>query len=350
MNRIRLVLITIFMLMLSAPLPADIYINMNAPGIHKEYDKKLGKEVWKNARGRVLGEAGKVKSLQDLDERAFLDPAFKMKKKVWDKDNNCYKWRDVTLSERQNLYAKTHNICYVNMNAPGVHKEYDKKLGKMVWKSGSGSVLADVENARPMHEMDKYVYAGDDVDKSPYMKKVWDRERGCYVWKDNMGNFMGRDKKSSKDYRDWVTNKNRQWFEQNERPKSSGNHDDGSTIPDSGGDEVQSSYSNDGGSSYIIGKWRTISFSYDDSGCIWKVDKTDIHKAENMKLILREDNTFTIFTDEVLTGTYSYNGSSLVLTDGEEKVNCNVEKIGDNKIKVYMNDDGCKLYFTMVKE
>ena len=97
-------------------------------------------------------------------------------------------------------------IIYVNTNAPGVHKEYDSKRGCEVWKNSMGSFIATVEESEPMSQMDKnnIVYSTKEeaeangggnylVDKDfNQIKKVWDSERGCYVWKDMFGSYYGR--------------------------------------------------------------------------------------------------------------------------------------------------------------
>ena len=95
---------------------------------------------------------------------------------------------------------------YVNTKAPGVHKEYDSQRGCEVWKSSTGSFLGTVDECEPMTEMDKdnIVYANKEeaqkhgsnqyfVDKDfNQIKKVWDSDRNCYVWKDMFGSYYGR--------------------------------------------------------------------------------------------------------------------------------------------------------------
>lgn len=97
------------------------------------------------------------------------------------------------------------NVVYVNTEAPGVHKVYDKQYGCYVWKSGMGDFICRDKEMKSMWEMDKHVYftgANNDPDNpqvSPYsgVKKVWDKKRGCYVWKNvYTGDFLGTDKAS----------------------------------------------------------------------------------------------------------------------------------------------------------
>ena len=99
------------------------------------------------------------------------------------------------------------NVVYVNTDAPGVHKVYDKKYGGYVWKDGMGGFLCRDKEMKPISEMDKHVYftgTNNDPDNpqvSPYsgVKKEWDKKRGCYVWKSSTGDFLGTDKASVKE-------------------------------------------------------------------------------------------------------------------------------------------------------
>ena len=96
------------------------------------------------------------------------------------------------------------NTVFVNTDAPGVHKEYDSKRGCYVWKTGMGSFLCTDKEMKPLWEMDKHVYfngVNNDPDNpktgSSDVRKVWDKNRGCYVWKNiYTGDFLGTDKKS----------------------------------------------------------------------------------------------------------------------------------------------------------
>lgn len=103
------------------------------------------------------------------------------------------------------LLTLAQDVVYVNTDAPGVHKEYDKKYGGYVWKNGMGSFICRDKEMKSIWEMDKNVYftgSNNDPDNpevSPYsgIKKVWDKKRGCYVWKNvYTGDFLGTDKAS----------------------------------------------------------------------------------------------------------------------------------------------------------
>lgn len=105
------------------------------------------------------------------------------------------------------ILTLAQDVVYVNTEAPGVHKEYDKKYGCYVWKSGMGDFICRDKEMKSIWEMDKHVYftgANNDPDNpqvSPYsgVKKVWDKKRGCYVWKNvYTGDFLGTDKASVK--------------------------------------------------------------------------------------------------------------------------------------------------------
>lgn len=105
------------------------------------------------------------------------------------------------------IMTLAQDVVYVNTEAPGVHKEYDKKYGCYVWKSGMGDFICRDKEMKSIWEMDKHVYftgANNDPDNpqvSPYsgVKKVWDKKRGCYVWKNvYTGDFLGTDKASVK--------------------------------------------------------------------------------------------------------------------------------------------------------
>ncbi|MBO6023695.1 MAG: hypothetical protein J6P83_02460 [Bacteroidales bacterium] len=103
------------------------------------------------------------------------------------------------------LLTLAQDVVYVNTDAPGVHKEYDKKYGGYVWKNGMGSFICRDKEMKSIWEMDKNVYftgSNNDPDNpevSPFsgIKKVWDKKRGCYVWKNvYTGDFLGTDKAS----------------------------------------------------------------------------------------------------------------------------------------------------------
>jgi len=102
------------------------------------------------------------------------------------------------------LLSFAQNVVYVNTDAPGVHKEYDSKHGCYVWKSGTGDYLCSDKEMKPIWEMDKHEYfngTNGDPDNpkvtSQQIKKVWDKKRECYVWKNiYTGDFLGTDKKS----------------------------------------------------------------------------------------------------------------------------------------------------------
>lgn len=102
------------------------------------------------------------------------------------------------------IAALAQDPVFVNTEAYGVHKEYDSKRGCDVWKDSMGNYLCKDSEMKPMHEMDRYVhFTGtnndpDNPEVSPFsgVKKVWDKNRGCYVWKSSTGDFLGTDKKS----------------------------------------------------------------------------------------------------------------------------------------------------------
>ena len=103
------------------------------------------------------------------------------------------------------LLTLAQDVVYVNTDAPGVHKEYDKKYGGYVWKNGMGSFICRDKEMKSIWEMDKdFYFTGsnndpDNPEVSPYsgIKKVWDKKRGCYVWKNvHTGDFLGTDKAS----------------------------------------------------------------------------------------------------------------------------------------------------------
>jgi len=102
------------------------------------------------------------------------------------------------------IAALAQDYVFVNTDAPGVHKEYDSKRGCYVWKNGMGSYICKDSEMKSMWEMDRYVYfngVNNDPDNpktgSSDVRKVWDKNRGCYVWKNiYTGDFLGTDKKS----------------------------------------------------------------------------------------------------------------------------------------------------------
>lgn len=110
---------------------------------------------------------------------------------------------------------KEQRTVFVNTNAPGVHKEYDKERGAYVWRNGMGSYICLDKHMKPMKEMDKEKYYtgqnnNPDNPKAPkdWVEKVWDDERGCYVWRDKAtGGFLGTDKPSIDKQKEWLAKK-----------------------------------------------------------------------------------------------------------------------------------------------
>lgn len=102
------------------------------------------------------------------------------------------------------VLSLAQNVVFVNTDAPGVHKEYDSKRGCYVWKNGMGGYICKDKEMKSIWEMDKHVYfngANGDADNpqaaNSSIRKVWDKNRGCYVWKNiYTGDFLGTDKKS----------------------------------------------------------------------------------------------------------------------------------------------------------
>ena len=96
-------------------------------------------------------------------------------------------------------------IVFINEKAPGVRQVINPKTGEKEWRNSNGDFLGNAKDCLPMTEMDKYDYAYDSKDQKMDgyhnvivdpekngIKKVWDSERKCYVWKDSTGNYLGR--------------------------------------------------------------------------------------------------------------------------------------------------------------
>lgn len=145
------------------------------------------------------------------------------------------------------------NTVYVNTEAPGVHKEYDSELGKSVWKDNMGNYLCLDENMKPLEDIDKdYNFTGtnndpDNPTASYNVKKVWDKKRGCYVWKDDMGNFVGRDKPLADKQEEWIKKKEKDWLKKQKVPQGSGSNKPQPEKSTSNGNDYDNEYDNDGG-------------------------------------------------------------------------------------------------------
>lgn len=114
-----------------------------------------------------------------------------------------------------------NHVVYVNTKAPGIHKVYDKERGYEVWKDGMGNFLCADKNMKPLEAMDENVYYtgqnnNPDNPKAPdggWVKKEWDKDRGCYVWKAMPeGSFLGRDKPSIDKQKEWLQQKDKGWL------------------------------------------------------------------------------------------------------------------------------------------
>lgn len=99
---------------------------------------------------------------------------------------------------------KENHTVYVNTKAPGVRRVYDEKYGGYVWKNSVGGYICRDENMKPLADIDKDVtYEGSsDPNAKFYVHKEWDPERGCYVWRDTQGSFLGRDDSEAKKIRE----------------------------------------------------------------------------------------------------------------------------------------------------
>lgn len=129
-------------------------------------------------------------------------------------------------------YADDNATVFVNTEAFGVHKEYDRERGCEVWKDSMGSFLCLDKNMKPLSEMDKHVHftgSNNDPDNpevSPFsgIRKEWDRKRGCYVWKNvYTGDFLGTDKSSV--HQQEKANQQAKKKEQNQQKPNTGKKD-----------------------------------------------------------------------------------------------------------------------------
>ena len=114
--------------------------------------------------------------------------------------------------------AWSEPINYVNTKLPGIHQAKNPQTGEMCWYDGMGNNLCTVENSLPMTEIDKfYLFMGDK--ENSWVKKEWDKERDCYVWKSIDGDFLGTDPESlSKKDLEWLAKVDPEWFEENGLP------------------------------------------------------------------------------------------------------------------------------------
>ena len=114
---------------------------------------------------------------------------------------------------------------YVNTKAPGVHKVYDSGAGAYVWKDATGNYLCQDKNMKPLEDIDKdYNFTGinndtDNPQATYNVHKEWDEERGCFVWKDDVGNFLGCDKPSAEKQEEWLEKKDENWLASNNIPQ-----------------------------------------------------------------------------------------------------------------------------------
>lgn len=106
-------------------------------------------------------------------------------------------------------------ICYVNEDAPGVHKEYDRKLKRQVWKTGEGTYLCDVKGSKKISDLDEDALVlgiSKEGKEKTGVHKEWDKKRECFVWKDGANNFLGRDNSDGSSDKSWLKKKERDWL------------------------------------------------------------------------------------------------------------------------------------------
>ena len=83
-----------------------VFVNTEAPGVHKEYDSKRGCYVWKNGMGSFICLDKNMKPIEEMDKHVYFtgtnnDPdnpevsPYSGIKKVWDSKRGCYVWKNV---------------------------------------------------------------------------------------------------------------------------------------------------------------------------------------------------------------------------------------------------------------
>lgn len=127
--------------------------------------------------------------------------------------------------------SEANAIVFINEKAPGVRQVINPKTGEKEWRNSNGDFLGKVSDSLPLADLDKYNYAYDSKDQEldgyhnvvvdPMkngIKKVWDPERKCYVWRDRTGNYLGRVPDFPKEEQ-WINDEmNEIWQSQNLTP------------------------------------------------------------------------------------------------------------------------------------
>lgn len=124
-------------------------------------------------------------------------------------------------------------------------------------------------------------------------------------------------------------------------------------IPPGEDEEVENSNSTkaSNGEFDIVGKWHTVTVNkLICTSEILKLEDEDWTLARSIKFTARENNTCTLSTyEESISGTYSFDGMTLAINAGGEKMICPVIKIGSNKMNVTFSDESLIMVITMQK-
>ncbi|MBO7382397.1 MAG: hypothetical protein J6U03_03405 [Muribaculaceae bacterium] len=189
--------LALLVLMLSLPVKvgAIIFINEKAPGVHKEIDRKTGKEVWKSSTGDFLGNVEDSLPITDLDKynyaydskdqtidgyhNVIVDPEKNGTKKVWDNDRKCYVWRDQTGNylgrvpdfppEEQWIMDEMKAIWNCASLTPKAAERYEKQLRKMLKQADDecDDIDAPVESEYSDEEIERMISGAEsDMDEA----------------------------------------------------------------------------------------------------------------------------------------------------------------------------------------
>jgi aspartate dehydrogenase len=141
-------------------------------------------------------------------------------------DVNAVKEKTVVYSgparEAVKIFPKNINVA-ATVSLLGIG--FDRTQVKIVLDpmATSNSHELDVEGNFGKFTSHTYNVPSPDNPKTSYnVHKEWDKKRGCYVYKDNMGNFVGRDKPSMDKQEKWVKDKEKNWLEELKVPQGKG--------------------------------------------------------------------------------------------------------------------------------
>lgn len=105
---------------------------------------------------------------------------------------------------------------------------------------------------------------------------------------------------------------------------------------------------------FIVGKWSTVRVEQlidADEDDIIALDDEDWATARSIKFTARENGTCTLTSSqESVSGSYTFDGMTLAISAGGERIICPINKLGDNRMRLTYSDEDIIVILIMQKK